>query len=265
MKVRIISAIVMCIIIIPIIFIGGILFKILGTILAIASMYEIIKARESRSSIPLVIRLISYLLIAVFVYFGNDFDSVKYDFIYRALIAIFLIYFIPVVFIDNTEKYSVTDSLYILGATIFLGVAYNSFILVSNVGVTYLIYLLLITVITDTFAYFTGYFIGKKKFTKISPNKTIEGSVGGSIVGTIVPTLFYMYIVNPDANIFIIIGITLLLSIVGQIGDLFFSSIKRHYGIKDFSNLIPGHGGILDRVDSIIFVVITYVLFMNVL
>ena len=60
-------------------------------------------------------------------------------------------------------------------------------------------------------------------------------------------------------------GITLLLTIIGQIGDLFFSSIKRHYKIKDFSNLIPGHGGVLDRFDSIIFVVLTFILFMNIL
>lgn len=266
MKTRIISAIVMCLLVVPIIFIGGIVFKIFGTILAIASMYEILKARESVSKIPLIIRLISYVLIAIFVYFGTDLYSTKYELMYKLSIVVLLVYFIPVVLVDNTEKYSVTDSLYILGSTIFLGIAFNSFILIYDSGVSYIIYLLLITVITDTFAYFTGYFIGKRKLCeKISPKKTIEGAVGGSLVGTAVASLFYIFIINSSANILLVVGITLLLSIIGQIGDLFFSSIKRHYKIKDFSNLIPGHGGILDRLDSIIFVVITYILFMNVL
>ena len=266
MKTRIISAIVMCIIVIPITLIGGLPFKLLGIALAVASMYEILKARTSKSTIPLVIRIISYILIAAFVYLGTDVYSAKYELIYKILIVVFLLYFIPVVLIDNTEKYSVTDSLYVLGATVFFGVAYNSMILISNIGINYLIYLLLITTVTDTFAYFTGYFIGKHKLSeKISPNKTVEGAVGGTIVGTVIPMLFYIYIMNSNVNIFILLGITLILSIIGQIGDLFFSSIKRHYKIKDFSNLIPGHGGILDRLDSIIFVVITFVLFMNII
>ena len=119
---------------------------------------------------------------------------------------------------------------------------------------------------TDSFAYFTGSFIGKHKLCeKISPKKTWEGAIGGSVVGTIISTFFYLFVINSSANLFLVFGITLLLTIIGQIGDLFFSSIKRHYKIKDFSNLIPGHGGVLDRFDSIIFVVLTFILFMNIL
>ena len=85
------------------------------------------------------------------------------------------------------------------------------------------------------------------------------------MIGAGVASAFYIIVLNPDINVFIIVGVTLLLSIVGQFGDLFFSSIKRHYGVKDYSNLIPGHGGILDRLDSIIFVILTYVLFISIL
>ena len=119
---------------------------------------------------------------------------------------------------------------------------------------------------TDAFAYFTGFFIGCNKLCeKISPKKTWEGAIGGTVVGTLVATFFYLFLINSEVNVFLVIGITFLLTVVGQIGDLFFSSIKRHYKIKDFSNLIPGHGGILDRFDSIIFVVLTFLLFMNIL
>lgn len=266
MKTRIISALVMCIIVIPIIIIGGMPFKVLGIILAIASMYEMLKARSAKSEIPLAIRIVAYLLIAIFVYLGTDVYSAKYELIYKILTAVFLVYFVPVVLIDDTEKYSITDSLYVLGATVFLGVSYNSMILISNTSINYVIYLILITTITDSFAYFTGYFIGKHKLCeRISPNKTIEGAIGGVLLGTIVPSMFYLYIINPNKNILLIVAITFVLSIIGQIGDLFFSSVKRHYKIKDFSNLIPGHGGILDRLDSMIFVVITFVLFISLL
>ena len=266
MKTRIISAIIMSIILIPILFIGGLPFKILAIVLGVSSMYEIINARQNKSSIPLAIRLLSYVLLAVFIYLGTDVYSAKYDIIYKIMIVIFLLYFVPVVLINNTEKYSITDSLYMLGCTLFLGVSFNSFVYISNINFKYLIYLLLITITTDTFAYFSGYFIGKNKLCeRISPKKTWEGAIGGSIVGTIIPTMFYMYIINPSSNILLIIVITLFLTVIGQIGDLFFSSIKRHYKIKDFSNLIPGHGGVLDRMDSIIFVILSFILFISIL
>lgn len=266
MKTRIISAIIMALIIIPILIIGGLPFKIMAMILGIMSMYEIVKARENKSEIPLIIRAISYILLAVFIWLGTSVYSSNYEIIYKIMIVIFLLYFIPVVFVNDTKKYSVTDALYMLGCTLFLGVAFNSFVMISNIDLNYIVYLILVTTITDAFAYFTGYFIGSNKLCeKISPKKTWEGAIGGSVVGTLVATFFYLFLINPEVNVFLVIGITFLLTVIGQIGDLFFSSIKRHYKIKDFSNLIPGHGGVLDRFDSIIFVVLTFILFMNIL
>ena len=82
-------------------------------------------------------------------------------------------------------------------------------------------------------------------------------------MGTIFPSAFYLYMINPAEYLFSIGLITLTLSIVGQFGDLIFSSIKRYYKIKDFSNIMPGHGGVLDRLDSIIFVLIGYIILIN--
>ena len=110
---------------------------------------------------------------------------------------------------------------------------------------------------TDICAYVIGKTIGKHKFSKISPNKTIEGCIGGTI-GAVVLALAYTYIMNlifsMSLSYVYIIGITVILSIIGQIGDFAASSIKRYVGIKDYSNLIPGHGGMLDRIDSVIFI-----------
>ena len=130
-----------------------------------------------------------------------------------------------------------------------------------NYNVLYLVFLLLITTLNDAFALIFGKLIGKHKLIpSVSPNKTWEGSICGCIVGTFVAVMFYINILNPQVGLLKIILVVLLLSVMGQIGDLVFSKIKREAKIKDFSNLIPGHGGVLDRFDSLIFVVITYLI-----
>ena len=115
--------------------------------------------------------------------------------------------------------------------------------------------------ICDTFAYFVGRAIGKHKLIeKISPKKTVEGSIGGVVFATLA-FLLYGLIVSlivgskaegpkPDYLVLAILGFSL--SIVSQFGDLIFSLIKREHGVKDYGFILPGHGGILDRFDSIL-------------
>lgn len=109
---------------------------------------------------------------------------------------------------------------------------------------------------SDTFAYFIGKRFGKHKFSKVSPKKSIEGCIAG-VIGAVIVALIYTYAVNEITSlnfsyIYITI-ITAILSIIGQIGDFVASSIKRYVDVKDYSNLIPGHGGMLDRIDSLMF------------
>ena len=110
---------------------------------------------------------------------------------------------------------------------------------------------------TDTFAYLIGMRFGKHKLSKISPKKSIEGAIGG-ILGAVVLVILYTVIVNNLSNLgysYIYVTIsTIILSIIGQIGDFAASSIKRYVDVKDYSNLIPGHGGMLDRIDSLMFI-----------
>lgn len=107
---------------------------------------------------------------------------------------------------------------------------------------------------TDIFAYIVGTRIGKHKLTKVSPKKSIEGSIAG-IIGSTIMALIYLYFIKTEINMpyWYIAIIAPILSILSQIGDLAASSIKRFVDIKDFSDLIPGHGGMLDRIDSMIF------------
>lgn len=110
---------------------------------------------------------------------------------------------------------------------------------------------------SDIFAYLIGKNFGKHKLTNISKGKTVEGAVAG-ILGALLFTLSYTVVMNYifDLGInYMMVGIiTIFLSIIGQIGDIGASSIKRYCNLKDFSDLIPGHGGMLDRIDSVIFI-----------
>ena len=125
-------------------------------------------------------------------------------------------------------------------------------------GKIYLWYVIIAAWGSDTCAYFVGRKFGKHKFTEISPNKTIEGSIAG-VVGALIIGLIYTIVVNNvfvlSINYFAILAILLVLTLIGQIGDLSASAIKRYCNIKDFSGLIPGHGGMLDRFDSVIFII----------
>jgi len=110
---------------------------------------------------------------------------------------------------------------------------------------------------SDVFAYCIGKHFGKHKFSKVSPNKTIEGCVAG-IVGAVILSLLYTYGINTHAGLNInyvtIVIISAILCVIGQIGDFSASTIKRYFDVKDFSNIFPGHGGMIDRIDSVMFI-----------
>ena len=106
---------------------------------------------------------------------------------------------------------------------------------------------------SDIFAYFTGYFFGKHKMApNLSPKKTIEGAVGGLVASSLLAWLFGFIFMREMAPVCLALG--LFGGAAGMAGDLTASAFKRKMGIKDYGNLIPGHGGIMDRFDSVIFV-----------
>lgn len=119
-------------------------------------------------------------------------------------------------------------------------------------GFIWCVYVFATVWLTDTGAYMTGNAFGKTKLApRVSPNKSVEGALGGLIVALISGYVFWMW--TGLGSLPLILALSLMTSIVSQIGDLFESAIKRSAGVKDSGNLIPGHGGILDRFDSFLF------------
>lgn len=266
MKIRIISALVMLLIFIPLLVVGGLPFSLLMLLISLVGLHEIFKVRRKQKDYPFMMELFGYLLVGFLTLNNYTSSSLVFEIDYRLVAFMIFAFILPVVFINDDKKYSFDDALFMMGSTLFIGISMNLLILIRNFSLLYVIYIFLITIMTDTFALITGKFIGKHKFaSKISPKKTWEGFFGGTLWGTIFGTVFFNTVIDPGVSIAIVTLVTLCLSVIGQLGDLVFSAIKRHYGEKDFSNLIPGHGGILDRLDSTIFVVLGFLLFLVIL
>lgn len=266
MKQRTISAIVALIIVIPITIIGGDIFNLAVYIIALLGLKELLDIKESKKEIPLFIKLISITFFTVIILSNFDSPILTLSMDYRIISGMFLAFLTPTVLYHDRDKYSINDAFYLIGGIFFLAISMVLLINIRQSSLSVLIYLILITTITDTFAYITGMLIGKHKLLEsISPKKTWEGTIGGTIFGTFVSTVFYVTVINPDMNLIKIIAITLFLSIIGQFGDLVFSAIKRYFNKKDFSNIMPGHGGILDRLDSTIFVLLGFMFFITII
>lgn len=266
MKTRVISAIIMIAIFVPILIIGELPFAILMSALGICGLYELIKVRETKKKFPALLKIFAYIIVVVFCLYDIGQIEFRISFDYRVMSALIFLFLAPIVFINNTDKYNIEDALYLVGISLFIGLSFNLIVIMRNFDIMYIIYLFLITTITDTFALITGSLVGKNKLCEtISPKKTIEGLIGGSFMGTFVATTFYFTVINSNISLVLLIFVSLLLSLIAQLGDLVFSSIKRYYGVKDFSNLIPGHGGILDRLDSLVFVTLAFIIIFGII
>lgn len=153
----------------------------------------------------------------------------------------------------NTHK-DLEDHFATLFVIMYVSVLMSNILRIEDINYVYILYITAWG--TDTFAYLVGSAFGKKKIdfvAHISPNKTLEGSIGG-ILGAIALNMIYIRATNLKLDIANVIIFTIIGSILSQVGDLVASYIKRKTGVKDFGNIIPGHGGIMDRFDSMLFI-----------
>jgi phosphatidate cytidylyltransferase len=242
------------------IFLGGYYLIGFTIVISLIGMHEFFNAVKKGGFNPFsaicYAGALAYYVILILNRNSNHIDS------FLVLLTLLLLC-IPVI---NT-KYNFIDAALSLVCVLYVAVFF-SFIPLINLKSygNILVWLVFITSWScDTTAYYCGRFFGKTKLCpKVSPKKTIEGSLGG-ILGSTLITLAFGYIMESNYDIMPIVNYAIigtLCGVLSQFGDLVASSIKRHVDIKDYSNMIPGHGGILDRFDSIIYssVVIFYYL-----
>ncbi len=255
MQKRVISGVVLILILVPLYIAGGMPFKLAISVLAVLGLKEIL---DLKKEMPCGIALFSTCALLILIVYEFEVHGLEVS--YTVLSGLSLGLLLPTLIPYKNKEYTTDDAFKLMGILLFLGVSFQTIIGLREKNANMLNYLIIIPIITDIFAYLTGLLIGKRKIApNISPNKTIEGSLGGTILGTIMGTIFYLNFINKEDMIKALV-ISFILSIVGQLGDLFFSKIKREHKIKDYSNLIPGHGGVLDRFDSLIFVILAFII-----
>ena len=263
---RIISAIVALIILIPIIIDGGVLFNIVAYLIGMLGLKEFMDVKSKKKELPTLIQIIAYIFMTLITLVDVNSLSTLYSLDYRILASLFLAFLIPAVIYHDKKKYSIKDAFYMIGGVLFLGISIALLIMLRNMDLKLFVFLFTITIVTDTFAYISGCLIGKHKLLEeISPKKTWEGMIIGTIMGVFVSAMFYHTCINPEFSKIYLLIICTFLSLLGQFGDLTFSAIKRYFGVKDFGKIMPGHGGILDRLDSIIFVILGFTFFITIL
>ena len=249
MKQRTITALCIIAAVLPPILLGGVWLDVLIGAFVLVAAYEILNCQFKRVPVTLYVLLIASIgLMAVL-----DWSMVG------ALMGITLI--VLFLYCVCFEEFSVDKISIVYVFTALVAYTIRAILMIYDAfGPTTMIYVAVATYITDTGAYFCGRFLGKHKLNeRISPKKTIEGSVGGWISGAVISIVFG-YLFAPEVPMMLMVSASLLMPLVGQLGDLAFSAIKRHDGIKDFGNIFPGHGGVLDRIDSLIF---NLILFMS--
>jgi phosphatidate cytidylyltransferase len=289
---RFLTGAILLVVIIPLISFTVLLpvFQIVMALFVMFASYELLSMYEQEAPltrsfkyVTMILTWIIFVSISGFLGFNQDSTPFSGNNLLRlSLPLVLVILFIYFVLSKNFTVNNIGKALLVM---VYIGLGGSAIMTLRFLGARFITYMFLVAALTDSFAFFTGSLIGKTPLAPhISPKKTWEGAIGGTVIATILASLFALYygvIFDPSTSIgylfnstgemtlldrfanlgdrfqlqvFITATVTLFASVMAQIGDLMASKLKRHYQIKDFGSLFPGHGGIMDRFDSVIFV-----------
>ena len=262
MKQRIITALIgLALFGVCLMFFETIIFNFVIATVAVIGTIEILSAAKITRFIPICVLCSILVGITPFLSTGIFVE-------YRMAIYMLFVFFAFLLLLGNHNELRFADLAFSLFSSFLLGLVFSVFIYVRDLEIGRSIrffYIILIfggAWLSDSAAYFVGRFFGKHKLApQISPKKTVEGAIGGvlgCVVGFVLLGFAFDAIMEANnlpirVNYVFLVVLSIILSIVGMLGDLTFSVVKRQYGIKDYGNLLPGHGGVLDRFDSVVF------------
>lgn len=268
MKKRIVSAVVFIALWIVILLVNNPIFDTaVVALISLIATYEYFKAFKNIGYNP--ISWIGYVgCLAIFLTGGIIPEEYKLMLI-KFIIPVGLLSAFAYIILGSVKR-TIVDVAITVFSLLYIPVMFSfvKLILAMEHGRFYILYVFCGAFISDTFAFLVGSKFGKTKLAPdISPNKTVEGSIGG-ILGVILSfvliTLLGNFKLGVQGNVFYWVLVGIAASVAGQFGDLTASAIKRHCKIKDFGNIMPGHGGILDRFDSLMFVAPIVYLFIKI-
>ncbi|MBR5048473.1 MAG: phosphatidate cytidylyltransferase [Erysipelotrichaceae bacterium] len=244
MKTRIITAFALILVLVPIMYFCGIAFTALSTVFGFLAGYEIVRLFNDKC--PKWVRTLIPVIFAVSALSMNYLGNYMLQ-----EICVFLIFLLTVLIWNENVHFDEIGIVFMV--YVFMVVVIATVVRLHEVDPLLIFMVLFATYFTDTFALFGGMAFGRHKLNeRISPNKTIEGSVCGYIMGAAVSLVFGLIFIKEVSKPFIIAS-CLIMPLTGQMGDLAFSAIKRYFKVKDFGTIFPGHGGVLDRIDSALF------------
>ena len=271
MRTRLITGIIIAAVLIPVFYFGGLLLDFTLLLFSMVATWELSRMFSREMKHPKVALVTEVLFSGGIFYLIRSFYQgfIGLEWVFYAIIFMVIVGTMFLVFYDEFGS-NAFGNMFISVLYPALGFSAFSALGAFENGIYVIGFLFMVTIMTDTFAYVFGVRFGKHRLAeKISPKKSVEGSVYGSL-SAIVLTVGYIYLVqlktidNIEMTLGVSIALILVISVVGQIGDLIASKLKRDYGIKDYSNLFPGHGGIMDRFDSAIYAALVLMLINQV-
>lgn len=250
MLIRTLTAVVALLVFIPLVIYGSLPVLILVSLLGVICLYEILKMNRIHIlSIPGILSFVALMIILLPHEYLPFLETHQTGSI--VLLTILALSFTVL----SKNRFTFVDIGFCVLSVIYIGFGFMFFYETRVTGLEFIAFALLIVWGTDTGAYIFGRIFGRHKlWPQISPNKTIEGALGGIVTAVAVAVVFFAsgWIAHLELWLFLLYAI--ILSVFGQLGDLVESALKRHFDVKDSGQLMPGHGGILDRFDSLLFV-----------